>query len=72
MPEYEQETAKALQIAPAFAEVYLLRAVQEVSAHRFDAAIEALEQAQRVEPGVAWAGMILAGIVLYVLLLIWN
>jgi tetratricopeptide (TPR) repeat protein len=59
--EYERETAKALQIAPTFAEVYLLRAVQEVKAHRFDAAIGDVEQARRVEPGVVWAGVILAG-----------
>jgi tetratricopeptide (TPR) repeat protein len=32
-----------------------------VSGRRFDAAIADVEQAQRAEPGVAWAGMILAG-----------
>jgi tetratricopeptide (TPR) repeat protein len=59
--EYERETAKALAIAPGFAEVYLLRAIHEVKEHRFEAAIEDVAQAQREEPGVGWAGVILAG-----------
>lgn len=60
MEEYERETAKALAIAPAFAELYLLRAIHEVSEHQFDAAIADVEQARRAEPGVSWAGVILA------------
>lgn len=60
MREYERETAKALAIAPAFADVYLLRAIHEVSEHQFDAAIADVEQARRVEPGISWAGVILA------------
>ena len=58
---FERETAKALELAPNFAAVYLLRAIYEVKAQRFEAAIEDVMQAQRVEPGVAWAGVILAG-----------
>jgi hypothetical protein len=59
--KFERETAKALEVAPNFAAVYLLRAIHAVSAHSFDEAIEDVLQAQRVEPGVAWAGVILAG-----------
>jgi tetratricopeptide (TPR) repeat protein len=59
--EFERETAKALEVAPNFAAVYLLRAIHEVSGHQFDTAIADVEQAQRAEPGVAWAGVILAG-----------
>jgi tetratricopeptide (TPR) repeat protein len=59
--EFERETAKALAVAPNFAAVYLRRAIHEVSGHQFDAAIADVEQAQRAEPGVAWAGVILAG-----------
>jgi hypothetical protein len=39
--EFERETAKALEVAPNFAAVYLLRAIQEVSGPQFDAAIAA-------------------------------
>jgi len=59
--DFERETAKALEVAPNFAAVYLLRAIHEVRGHQFDAAIADVEQAQRVEPGAAWSGVILAG-----------
>jgi tetratricopeptide (TPR) repeat protein len=59
--DFERETSKALAVAPNFAAVYLLRAIHEVNGHQFEAAIADVEQAQRAEPGVAWAGVILAG-----------
>jgi tetratricopeptide (TPR) repeat protein len=59
--EYERETRKALYIAPAFAEVYVLRASYEMSMRRYDAAIADAVEARRIQPGVAWAGVILAG-----------
>jgi len=60
LEEYDRETAKALQIAPAFAAVYLLRATHELSVHRFDVAIADVLAAQRIEPGTAWSGVLLA------------
>lgn len=59
--EYERETRKALEIAPAFAEVYVLRASYEVNVRRYDAAIADAVEARRIQPGVEWAGVVLAG-----------
>jgi len=59
--QFDRETAKALEISPNFAEVYLLRAIHEVNGHQVEAAIADVERAQRAEPGAAWAGVILAG-----------
>jgi tetratricopeptide (TPR) repeat protein len=58
---YERETRKALEIAPAFAEVYVLRASYELNLRRYDAAIADAVEARRIQPGVEWAGVVLAG-----------
>jgi tetratricopeptide (TPR) repeat protein len=60
LEEYERETAKALQIAPKFAAVYLLRATHELRVHHCDVAIADVLAAQRIEPGAAWSGVLLA------------
>ena len=59
--ESERESAKALQIAPQFAEVYLLRASQQIRAHDFEGAVASAQSAQRAEPGVMWLNIVLAG-----------
>jgi len=61
LEEFERETAKALEIAPEFAEAHLLRATVLVRAMRFPAAVDEVEAARRSDPDVIWAGVILAG-----------
>jgi len=61
LAEYERETAKALEIAPKYADVYLLRATHEIGMHRYEQAIEQVAKAQEVEPHAVWAGILLAG-----------
>jgi tetratricopeptide (TPR) repeat protein len=61
LAESDREAQKAIEIAPDFAEAYLLRAQVEILAHSFEAAIESLKEARRVEPDVQWAGVLLAG-----------
>lgn len=61
LAESDRETQKAIAIAPNFAEAYILRADSEVQEQSFEAAIADVKQARRVEPGVMWAGVILAG-----------
>ncbi len=55
-----QEIDKALEIAPQFAEAYLLRADRAVVDRQFEAAIEDVLTAQRLEPTIAWSQVVLA------------
>lgn len=58
--EFERETTKALAIEPAFAEIYVLRAHWKVLTGQYDAAVADIVQAQRIQPDMFWAGLILA------------
>ena len=55
-----QEIDKALEIAPQFAEAYLLRADRDVVTLQFEAAVEDVLTAQRLEPTITWSGVVLA------------
>jgi tetratricopeptide (TPR) repeat protein len=59
--ELERESAKALAIAPNYANVYLLRAERDNFEHHYDEAIAEVFKAQHIEPDVGWAGILLAG-----------
>jgi predicted Zn-dependent protease len=59
--EFERETAKALEIAPDFAEIHMLRAKQLARARRFTEEVDEAIAARRADPGVMWAGVMLAG-----------
>ena len=59
--DFERESAKGFADAPEFAEMYLLRAAHEVAARQYAEAVASVEAAQRVEPGVVWADVLLAG-----------
>jgi tetratricopeptide (TPR) repeat protein len=59
--EMDRETARALDLAPNYANVYLLRAERDNAEHHYEDAIAEVLEAQRLEPGVGWAGILLAG-----------
>jgi len=59
--EAERESAKALEIAPRFAEVYLFRAMQQMRGHDFQAAMASAEAARQADPGGMWTNVVLAG-----------
>jgi tetratricopeptide (TPR) repeat protein len=59
--EFERESAKALEIAPKFAEMYRLRAAVELDAHQYEAAISSMQTALRCDPGTLWGSVMLAG-----------
>jgi len=59
--ESGREIAQALEIAPDFAEAFLLRADIQIKAHDYAAAINSIAEARRVEPDIALAGIVLAG-----------
>jgi tetratricopeptide (TPR) repeat protein len=59
--EAERESARALEIAPRFAEVYVFRATQQVRGHDFQAAIASAEAARQADPDATWASVVLAG-----------
>ncbi len=59
--EAERESAKALEIAPRFAEVYLFRAAQQMRGHDFKAAVASAEAARKADPGAMLANVVLAG-----------
>lgn len=61
LEDFEHETAKALEIAPRFAQAYLLRATVRNQKRNFDAAIADVLSAQKIEPGLMWGGVVLAG-----------
>ena len=61
LDEADRETEKAIEIAPDFAQAYLLRADSLVQKHAFEAAIANVKEARRVEPDVTLAGVVLAG-----------
>ncbi len=56
--ECEKELTAALAIDPQFSEAYVLRASREVAARRYEAAIDDVLTAQRLEPGIAWAAIV--------------
>jgi len=59
--EFERESAKALQIAPEFAEMYRLRATVQLGAKQYEAAIASVQAALRADPGTLWTNVMLAG-----------
>ena len=59
--EFDRESAEALEIAPNFAAMYLLRATVEVKANEFEAAIVNVEAARKVDPSAMWTTVVLAG-----------
>ncbi len=60
--DFHREFARALDLEPRFAPLYLLRAAREVRLLQFDAALADVLAAQRIEPGLVSSGTILAGI----------
>ncbi len=61
LEQSQQESSKALEIAPGFAKAYILRASIELHERQYDKAIADVEAAQRSEPNVFWASVLLAG-----------
>jgi len=59
--EFQRETAKALEIAPQFAEIHLLRAKQLAREKKFAEEADEVVSARSSDPGVMWAGVMLAG-----------
>jgi tetratricopeptide (TPR) repeat protein len=59
--ESDREIAQAIQIAPGFAEAYLLRADLQIKAHSFAQAIDSVAEARRTVPDIPLAGILLAG-----------
>ena len=57
----EREVAKALVVAPRFAEVYLLRATQQLHAGQYQAALETIAAARGIDPDLPWSGVLAAG-----------
>ncbi|HEY0785956.1 MAG TPA: hypothetical protein VGD62_08795 [Acidobacteriaceae bacterium] len=57
---FKREIEEALKIAPRFAEAYVLMADEEVSAHRYDVALQDALQAQQIEPDAAWVSLLIA------------
>ena len=57
----EQEAARALALAPAFAEVYLLRALAAANNHRPADALPLLATARALAPDLAWIRIATAG-----------
>ena len=56
----DRETARALALAPRFAEVYLLRAVEQLHAGRAEAAIENVAIARGIEADLPWSSVVVA------------
>jgi hypothetical protein len=57
-----RECAQALALAPSAAEIFLLRATQEIAAGRFDQALWNVARAQVLRPGIAFGETIMASI----------
>ena len=55
-----QEIQKALELAPRFAEAYLLRADREVTAGHPQAAVSDVLMAQSIDPSIPWSKTVLA------------
>jgi tetratricopeptide (TPR) repeat protein len=58
---FARETERALAIAPQFAEIYLLRAAQQLRLGQNEAALENVAAARRIEPDLPWSHVIEAG-----------
>jgi len=59
--ESEQESAKALAIAPRFAAAHLLLASQELLLRQFDDVVANVVAARTTDPDAPWAAVLLAG-----------
>lgn len=59
---FEREAGLALAAAPAFTQVYLLRAARQLDARQFNAAVDTIAAARRIRPEipVPWSGIVLA------------
>ncbi len=55
-----REITKALKASPNFAEAYLFRAILEISQHAYEAAVDDVLTAERLDAGLAWAPVALA------------
>jgi hypothetical protein len=59
---YERECAQALAVIPASAEIFLLRATQEIAAAHYDAALWNIAYAQLLQPRIAFSETLLASV----------
>jgi tetratricopeptide (TPR) repeat protein len=59
--EFQRESARALEIAPRFASMYLFRATVEVGQRHYPAAVASVQAAIEVDPGAMWTAVVLAG-----------
>ncbi len=57
---YQREIAKALAIAPDFAEAHLLVADQQLASGQYEAAIAHALEAARLDPQTPWAAILIA------------
>ncbi len=57
----EQELAKAFAATPRFPQAYLLRAARHIVARQFQAAIDDVLSARRIDPHATWSTTLLAG-----------
>jgi tetratricopeptide (TPR) repeat protein len=58
---FARETERALAIAPQFAEIYLLRAAQQLRLGQNEAALDNVAAARRIEPDLPWSHVVEAG-----------
>ena len=56
---FDRETELALKAAPNFADVYILRAANQVVNRQYNAAIASIAQARLIDPDIPWSGIIL-------------
>jgi hypothetical protein len=59
---YASETAKTLSLSPEAAEVFLLRATQEVAAARYSSALCDVSRARALNPRIAYGQTVLASV----------
>lgn len=57
---FEREADLALAAAPAFTQVYLLRAARQLDAGQFNAAVATIAAARQIRPEIPWSGIVLA------------
>ncbi len=58
---FERESELALQVAPGFAEIYVLRAAHQVNTGQNEAAIATIATARSVQARAPWSGIVMAG-----------
>lgn len=56
----ERELLKAIEIAPRFAEAYLLLACDQLQEHKYDAALASIQTAHAFDPGARWSEVLQA------------